>query len=115
VRGYFGGIHYAWNGGKLERKGRLSVPLQGQGESVTYSADGSRLLFGSEGEQSGVVSRPAPGADESGSSGGPGSRADGGDSAAEDGKGDSVKVGGAVVVAVLVAALFGLSRRRRKG
>ena len=114
VRGYFGGIHYAWNGGKLERKGRLSVPLQGQGESVTYSADGSRLLFGSEGEQSGVVSRQAPGADESGSSGGPGSRADGGGSASEDGKGDSVKVGGAVVVAVLVAALFGLGRRRRR-
>ncbi|MEU4882612.1 WD40 repeat domain-containing protein [Streptomyces althioticus] len=114
VRGYFGGIHYAWNGGKLERKGRLSVPLQGQGESVTYSADGSRLLFGSEGEQSGVVSRQAPGADESGSSGGPGSRADGGGSASEDGKGDSVKVGGAVVVAVLVAVLFGLGRRRRR-
>ncbi|MCO4695686.1 WD40 repeat domain-containing protein [Streptomyces sp. RO-S4] len=115
VRGYFGGIHYAWNGGKLQRKDRLSVPLQGQGESVTYSADGSRLLFGSEGEQSGVVSREAPGADEGGSSGGPGSRADGGDSGSGDGTGDSVKVGGAVVVAVLVAALFGLGRRRRKG
>ncbi|MFJ9857340.1 WD40 repeat domain-containing protein [Streptomyces albogriseolus] len=114
VRGYFGGIHYAWNGGKLERKGRLSVPLQGQGESVTYSADGSRLLFGSEGEQSGVVSRPAPGAAEGGSSGGAGSRADGG-SASGDGNGASVKVGGAVVVAVVVAALFGLGRRRRRG
>ncbi len=115
VRGYFGGIHYAWNGGKLEREGRLSVPLQGQGESVTYSADGSRLLFGSEGEQSGVVSRPAPGADEGGSSGGTGSRADGGGSASGDGNGASVKVGGAVVVAVVVAALFGLGRRRRRG
>lgn len=51
VRGYFGGIHYAWNGGTLQRKDRLSVPLQGQGESVTYSADGSRLLFGSEGSR----------------------------------------------------------------
>ncbi|MEV5362006.1 WD40 repeat domain-containing protein [Streptomyces cellulosae] len=114
VRGYFGGIHYAWNGGKLQRKGRLSVPLQGQGESVTYSADGSRLLFGSEGERSGVVSRPAPGADEdggSGSSGGSGSRADGGAS----GDGDTVKVGGALAVALVVAALFGLSRRRRRG
>ncbi|MGV9815158.1 WD40 repeat domain-containing protein [Streptomyces cellulosae] len=113
VRGYFGGIHYAWNGGKLQRKDRLSVPLQGQGESVTYSADGSRLLFGSEGEQSGVVSRPAPGADEDGgSSGGPGSRADGGAGAAGDG--DTVKVGGALAVALVVAALFGLSRRRRR-
>ncbi|EMF26946.1 hypothetical protein H114_21423 [Streptomyces gancidicus BKS 13-15] len=115
VRGYFGGIHYAWNGGKLKREGRLSVPLQGQGESVTYSADGSRLLFGSEGEQSGVVSRPAPGADEDASGGGPGSRADGGKGASGGGDGDSVKVGGAVVVAVVVAALFGLCRRRRKG
>ncbi|MFI8203781.1 WD40 repeat domain-containing protein [Streptomyces sp. NPDC085937] len=115
VRGYFGGIHYAWNGGTLQRKGRLSVPLQGQGESVTYSADGSRLLFGSEGEQSGVVSREAPGADEGGSSRGSGSRADGDGSASGDGTGDSVKVGGAVVVAVVVAALFGLTRRRRKG
>ncbi|MGA5434153.1 WD40 repeat domain-containing protein [Streptomyces cellulosae] len=114
VRGYFGGIHYAWNGGKLQRKDRLSVPLQGQGESVTYSADGSRLLFGSEGEQSGVVSRPAPGADEEGgSSGGSGSRADGGAGAAGDG--DTAKVGGALAVALVVAALFGLSRRRRKG
>ncbi|MGA4984481.1 WD40 repeat domain-containing protein [Streptomyces cellulosae] len=114
VRGYFGGIHYAWNGGTLQRKDRLSVPLQGQGESVTYSADGSRLLFGSEGEQSGVVSRPAPGADEDGgSSGGPGSRADGG--AGTSGDGDTVKVGGALAVALVVAALFGLSRRRRKG
>ncbi|MFZ4132584.1 WD40 repeat domain-containing protein [Streptomyces cellulosae] len=113
VRGYFGGIHYAWNGGKLQRKDRLSVPLQGQGESVTYSADGSRLLFGSEGEQSGVVSRPAPGADEEGgSSGGSGSRADGGAGAAGDG--DTVKVGGALAVALVVAALFGLSRRRRR-
>ncbi|MGA5794172.1 WD40 repeat domain-containing protein [Streptomyces cellulosae] len=114
VRGYFGGIHYAWNGGELRRKDRLSVPLQGQGESVTYSADGSRLLFGSEGEQSGVVSRPAPGADEDGgSSGGSGSRADGG--ASGDGDGDTVKVGGALAVALVVAALFGLSRRRRRG
>ncbi|WP_210635960.1 WD40 repeat domain-containing protein [Streptomyces sp. GESEQ-13] len=114
VRGYFGGIHYVWNGGTLQRKDRLSVPLQGQGESVTYSADGSRLLFGSEGEQSGVVSRPAPGADEDGgSSGGPGSRADGG--AGTSGDGDTVKVGGALAVALVVAALFGLSRRRRKG
>ncbi|MDN3266209.1 WD40 repeat domain-containing protein [Streptomyces sp. MA15] len=115
VRGYFGGIHYAWNGGRIERKGRLSVPLQVQGESVTFSADGSRLLFGSEGERSGVVSRPAPGADGDGASGGPGSRADGGGAAAGDGTGDSVKVGGAVVAALVVAAFFGLSRRRRKG
>lgn len=31
VRGYFGGIAYAWNDGKLKRQGRLDVPLQRQG------------------------------------------------------------------------------------
>ncbi len=30
VRGYLGGIWYAWNGARIERKGRLSVPLQGR-------------------------------------------------------------------------------------
>ncbi|AZM61616.1 MULTISPECIES: WD40 repeat domain-containing protein [unclassified Streptomyces] len=114
VRGYLGGIHYAWNGGKLQRKGRLSVPLQGQGESVTYSADGSRLLFGSEGTESPVESREAPGAGNGDGGGGKGARAgDGKNTAGEDG-GDTVKVGGAVAAAVVVALLFGLGRRRRR-
>lgn len=115
VRGYFGGIHYAWNGGKLQRKGRLSVPLQGQGESVTFSADGSRILYGSEGTQSPVESREAPGGGEDGSGGGgKGARAEDGKSTAGEGSGGGVKVGGAVAVAVVVAILFGLTRRRRR-
>ncbi|GGX19281.1 hypothetical protein GCM10010297_45960 [Streptomyces malachitofuscus] len=113
VRGYFGGIHYAWNGGKLQRKGRLSVPLQGQGESVTYSADGSRLLFGSEGTESPVESREAPGGGDGGG-GGRGARAEDGKNTAGEEGGDTVKVGGAVAVAVVVAILFGLTRRRRR-
>lgn len=60
VRGYFGGIWYDWNGGDLKREGRLSVPL-GQGESVSYSADGTKLMLGSEGEGSEVVAQDAPG------------------------------------------------------
>ncbi|GGV51945.1 WD40 repeat domain-containing protein [Streptomyces griseoflavus] len=115
VRGYFGGIHYAWNGGKLRREGRLSVPLQGQGESVTYSADGSRLLYGSEGSESPVESREAPGAGEGGGGGGNGARAEDGKSVADGGDGTTVKIG-AVTLAVVVAALFGLGRlRRRRG
>ncbi len=114
VRGYFGGIHYAWNGGKLQRKGRLSVPLQGQGESVTYSADGSRLLFGSEGAGSPVESREAPGAGDGNGGGGKGARAGDGKNTAGEGSGDTVKVGGAVAAAVVVALLFGLGRRRRR-
>ncbi|KOT38448.1 membrane protein [Streptomyces caelestis] len=113
VRGYFGGIHYSWNGGRPKREGRLSVPLQGQGESVTYSADGSRLLYGSEGGQSPVEAREAPGGD-SGDGGGKGARTEGGESAAGDGSGNgnTVKV---VAAAVVVAVLFGLVRRRRRG
>ncbi|MBZ9643818.1 WD40 repeat domain-containing protein, partial [Streptomyces sp. PSKA30] len=47
VRSYFGGIAYDWNGGQIKRTGRLSVPFLGQGESVTYSADGAKLMYGS--------------------------------------------------------------------
>lgn len=113
VRGYFGGIHYAWNDGRIQRKGRLSVPLQGQGESVTYSADGSRLMYGSEGTESPVESREAPGS-EGGDGGGEGAREGGGESAAGDGNGNGNTVT-VVAVAVVVAVLFGLVRRRRKG
>ncbi|MEZ3177224.1 WD40 repeat domain-containing protein [Streptomyces pimonensis] len=111
VRGYFGGIHYSWNGGRPKREGRLSVPLQGQGESLTYSADGSRLLYGSEGGRSPVEAREAPGGD-SGDGDGKDPRAEGGASAAGEGSGDTVKV---VAAAVVVAVLFGLVRRRRRG
>ncbi|MEU9351690.1 WD40 repeat domain-containing protein [Streptomyces griseoloalbus] len=112
VRGYFGGIHYTWNGGKIQREGRLSVPLQGQGESVTYSADGSRLLYGSEGAESPVEARDVPGGD--GGGGGQGAGAEGGESTAGDGGGDGVSTGALVAVAAVVAALFGLGRLRRR-
>lgn len=62
VRGYFGGIAYDWNDGRPKKTGRLNVPLQRQGESVTYSADGSKLMYGSEGAGSEVVPEDAPGA-----------------------------------------------------
>ncbi|MFD8520339.1 WD40 repeat domain-containing protein [Streptomyces capillispiralis] len=112
VRGYFGGIDYTWNGGKLRREGRLSVPLQGQGESVTYSADGSRILYGSEGAESAVEAREAPGGDAAG--GGKGAGAQGGGNAAGDGGGGGVDTGVLVAVGVAVAALFGVGRLRRR-
>ncbi|GAA0640521.1 hypothetical protein GCM10009535_16940 [Streptomyces thermocarboxydovorans] len=114
VRGYFGGVLYDWNGGKLRRKGRLSVPIQGQGESVTYSADGSRLLFGSEGEGSGVVAREAPG----GGGDGEGSSSGKGDAdASGDGKsGGPTLTSGAIAVIAAIAVLLGLRRLfRRRG
>ncbi|MER6122226.1 WD40 repeat domain-containing protein [Streptomyces sp. NPDC001795] len=60
VRGYFGGIAYEWNDGKIKRQGRLDVPLQRQGESVTYTVDGAKLLYGSEGAESPVQAESVP-------------------------------------------------------
>ncbi|MGW0869767.1 WD40 repeat domain-containing protein [Streptomyces sp. NPDC002740] len=114
VRGYFGGISYAWNGGRIKREGRLDVPLQRQGESVSYSADGTKLLYGSEGSGSSVVAEDAPEGAASGtkSPSGSGSSSasgeDGGSSA-----GGSVKLGALAVAAVCVA-VFGLRRLRRR-
>ncbi|MFL6117835.1 MAG: WD40 repeat domain-containing protein [Catenulispora sp.] len=111
VRGYFGGIYYDWNGGKIKRKGRLNVPLQGQGESVTYSVDGSKLMYGSEGADSSVQAQDAPGG------GGTKSPSEGGSSGASSGSGDSaggnLKIG-ALAVAVAAAVVFGIRRRLRR-
>ncbi|MEE1938342.1 hypothetical protein V1L54_02760 [Streptomyces sp. TRM 70361] len=54
VRGYFGGRMYAWEDGKPRELGRLSVPVQRQGESVTFAPDGRTLLYGTEGGRSEV-------------------------------------------------------------
>ncbi|MET8942368.1 WD40 repeat domain-containing protein [Streptomyces sp. NPDC004542] len=115
VRGYFGGIYYDWNGGKIQRRGRLDVPLQGQGESVSYSPDGTKLMYGSEGAGSSVQAQDAPG----GASSGKGSSDQGGSASGgggEEGGGatDGFKAG-AVAVAAGVLALFGLRRLRRRG
>jgi len=111
VRGYFGGIYYDWNGGKIKRKGRLNVPLQGQGESVTYSVDGSKLMYGSEGADSSVQAQDAPGG------GGTKSPSEGGSSGASSGSGDSaggnLKIG-ALALAVAAAVVFGIRRLLRR-
>jgi hypothetical protein len=113
VRGYFGGIYYDWNGGRIERRGRLDVPMQGQGESVSYSADGTKLMYGSEGVGSSVQAKDAPeGASDGKSPTGNGSSA----SAAGQGTGTGGKVEvGAVVLAVAALVLFGIRRLRRRG
>ncbi|MFE0453468.1 WD40 repeat domain-containing protein [Streptomyces sp. NPDC058914] len=116
VRGYFGGILYDWNDGRPKRLERLDVPLQQQGESVTYSADGSKLMYGTEGVGSGVRAEDAPAASkDSGTPSGSGSpAASGEDGGGGDGADGNVRMG-ALAVAVACAALFGLRRvfRRR--
>ncbi|MEV7687170.1 WD40 repeat domain-containing protein [Streptomyces bungoensis] len=112
VRGYFGGIYYDWNGGDIRREGRLDVPLQGQGESLSYSADGTKLMYGSEGAGSSVEAEDAPGGAGSGSS----PSANGGSAASGKGAGTgSRSLGiGAVAVGAGAVALFGLRRLRRR-
>ncbi|MFC7881748.1 WD40 repeat domain-containing protein [Streptomyces sp. NPDC057376] len=113
VRGYLGGIWYDWNGGKIQRKGRISVPL-GQGESVTYTPDGKKLLLGMEGTNSPVKAEDAPGGGSGGSGRGGSDASGGGDDGAGGPGGDTLKVG-AVGLLVACAVLFGLRRvfRRR--
>ncbi|MFI1165880.1 WD40 repeat domain-containing protein [Streptomyces sp. NPDC020801] len=114
VRGYFGGIYYDWNGGRIKREGTLNVPLQQQGESVTYTVDGKKLLYGSEGADSPVQAQDAPGgggdSPKSPSSGG-GSQAAGGSGGG--GTGSGLKTG-AVAVVVAAVAVFGLGRLLRR-
>ncbi|WP_055533570.1 hypothetical protein [Streptomyces graminilatus] len=114
VRGYFGGVAYAWNDGRLKRLGQLDVPLQRQGESVTYSRDGSRILYGSEGAQSDVQAKDAP---SSGGSGGSDSASGNRSSAAGGavGGGSEGKVRtGAIAFGVLIVAWLGIKRLRRR-
>ncbi|MEU6218384.1 WD40 repeat domain-containing protein [Streptomyces sp. NPDC047022] len=114
VRGYFGGIAYDWNGGHIKRQGRLEVPLQRQGESVTYTVDGSKLLYGSEGVDSPVQAEDVPyrasdGAKSPSGKGGTHSGADGGSGMEAD-----YKVG-ALVLALGLAVVFGLKKLVRRG
>ncbi|MFI2642751.1 WD40 repeat domain-containing protein [Streptomyces sp. NPDC018610] len=114
VRGYFGGIYYDWNGGRIKRAGRLDVPLQGQGESVTYTADGTELLYGSEGADSPVQAKDAPGGGGGGSKSPSGSASSSSSGSGGGGFGGTVRTG-AVVAVLAVAALFGLRRFTRRG
>lgn len=110
VRGYLGGIAYDWNGGKLKRLERINVPL-GQGESASYSPDGTKLMLGMEGAGSTVVAEDAPGAaGSSDSATGSGSSASGDDGNAS---GSNLKVG-AIALAAACFVLFGLRRLFRR-
>ncbi|MGW3989694.1 WD40 repeat domain-containing protein [Streptomyces sp. NPDC004830] len=110
VRSYFGSIAYDWNGGRIKRKERLGVPFLGQGESVTYTADGTKLMYGAEGADSPVEPQDAPGG------GGSGSSSDKGSSAASDGgEGlDGTLRTGAIAAGAALVVVFALRRLRRR-
>lgn len=63
LRGYFGATDYRWTGGRPRQIGAVDIPLQRQGESVTYTRDGRALMVGSEGDASEVWRVPLAGAD----------------------------------------------------
>lgn len=120
VRGYFGGIMYAFKNGEPKRLGRLQVPIQRQGESVTFTPDGKRLLYGTEGESSEVRPVELKGdhlpedvAAEDGADNGSGSSDGSGDGerTAED---DGNLLLGAATFAAAVAAWLGLRRLFRR-
>lgn len=110
LRSYVGGRMYRFADGEPKEDGRLDVPLQSQGESMTYTADGSAIVFGSEGERSDLVWREAEGGsgeesggESEGSGSGSGDGASGG--SGEDGDRSpvaTVLMAGGVIAAVLL-------------
>ncbi|MFG3659281.1 WD40 repeat domain-containing protein [Streptomyces sp. NPDC047706] len=113
VRSYFGSLVYDWNDGRIKRTGRLGVPSLGQGESVTYTADGTKVMFGNEGAGSSVEPMDAPGAPAGGSGKSPSEESGSAAGKSEDG---GLSVGtGAVALVVACALILGLGRLRRRG
>ncbi|MFH8756416.1 WD40 repeat domain-containing protein [Streptomyces atroolivaceus] len=112
LRSYFSARGYAFEDGRLGADHAVSVPLQGQSESVTYTADGSAMMFGSEGENSEVVRVEVKGGGKAPSPNGGG----GGTSPGADGEGGGsdkgTVTGGALAVVVVVVALIAARRRR---
>ncbi|MGW6985675.1 WD40 repeat domain-containing protein [Streptomyces sp. NPDC054932] len=113
LRGYFTARTYPWKDGLPVGEGeRLDAPWQGQAESVTYTPDGSTLMFGAEGEGSRVIAVPVAPAPSDGASASPkpGSRADA--SAATEPTGSFGK--GALVLAAGLVLAFGAKRLLRR-
>ncbi|MFE7750354.1 WD40 repeat domain-containing protein [Streptomyces sp. NPDC057428] len=112
LRSYFSARAYAFGHGRLGADHAVSVPLQGQAESVTYTADGSAMMFGSEGERSEVVRVDVKGGGGKASPNSGGGGTSSGDGGEDGGPGKSTVTGGAVAVVVIVLALLMAKRRR---
>lgn len=111
LRSYFSARGYEWRNRGLGADHRVSAPIQGQAESVTYTADGKALMFGSEGEQSEV--KRVPLGKESVSEGGSKSPSENGSPAAEDSDRSSFMYG-LIVLAGATALVFGVKRLLRR-
>ncbi|NGN67841.1 esterase-like activity of phytase family protein [Streptomyces sp. A7024] len=60
LRSYFGGRMYDWKDGRPKEAESVSPPLQRQGESVTFTADGGALMYGTEGARTEVTRADLP-------------------------------------------------------
>ncbi|MFD3943046.1 WD40 repeat domain-containing protein [Streptomyces sp. NPDC058579] len=121
LRGYFSAKEYAWKDGRLDGDGTsVGAPFQGQAESATYTKDGSALMFGSEGANSGVVRVDRPEADR------PPEKAPGSSPAKEGSKEGSKDSGttaeergnftvGVIVLGIATAIVIGGKRLLRRG
>ena len=63
LRGYFWATDYRWADGRPTKIDDLDLPMQPQGESVTFTPDGRALMYGSEGKDSEVWREPLSGDD----------------------------------------------------
>lgn len=128
LRGYFWAAEYRWDGDRPVKIRGLDVPMQIQGESVTYTADGRALMFGSEGKDSTVWRLPLTAASAAGSAVAPsattgtgdGSAADKGTTSTQDtatksgNRNSGGRVLGFAVLAAIFGAGYGLRRLRRR-
>ncbi|WP_405404711.1 WD40 repeat domain-containing protein [Streptomyces sp. NBC_01104] len=117
LRSYFSARGWAFANGRLGKDYPVQAPLLPQAESVTYTADGSALMYGSEGEQSSVerVDLKKAGDDGPARAGGT-SPSSGGAGGSGDGSGVPVKGTTLTGVAVLagIGLLLFLGRRRSR-
>ncbi|MGW0858040.1 WD40 repeat domain-containing protein [Streptomyces sp. NPDC002690] len=135
LRGYLGADAYTFDDGKLGDERGVGAPFMMQAESVTYTADGTALMLGSEGPRSQVrrlevkgtnaaQATPEPSASGGGSggstsaeAGGKGAGADegsggSGDGGSATGKGKSL-LGGLIVIGAVWVVIR--TKRRRTG
>ncbi|MEU0830724.1 WD40 repeat domain-containing protein [Streptomyces sp. NPDC005969] len=119
LRSYFSARGYAFKDGRLGADHAVQAPLQRQAESVTYTADGSALMFGSEGARSDVVRVDIAGADSNGADAKSPSKDGGGASATGRTGGDGSEVKGSTLLGAVVLAAVGalvlMNRRRKRG
>ncbi|MFJ4962796.1 WD40 repeat domain-containing protein [Streptomyces sp. NPDC088729] len=113
LRSYFSARMYDFADGRLGDDRSVSAPFQRQAESVTYTADGSALMFGSEGEQSDVARVDVEGGDQGDGKASSGGSASGGGDGGDGVQGNAAL--GAVAVVGVAAVWFALKRRRRQG